>query len=104
MKWRERETFDYTDDVWISPNYRKTGVIMETKNSRKWENFRMWLIIVIFLLVFPPGLPLALLTDNPIIGGCIAVGFATIFGSLVWLISLYATDNERIKGWDEREK
>ena len=25
MKWGERETFDYTDDVWISPKFSENG-------------------------------------------------------------------------------
>jgi len=77
---------------------------MEEKKSGKWENLRMWLIIVLFLLVFPPGLPLALATDKPFIGGCIAVGFALVAGSVVWLISLNAIEDEKERMRDEPPK
>lgn len=60
---------------------------MVSRGERRGIGIRTWLVIVGFLLILPPGLPVALSTETPLLYGFIAVCFALVAGSLVWLIT-----------------
>ena len=75
----------------------------EHKNEKKKAGLWVWLGVVAFLLVFPPGLPFALSSDNPILGSIIAVGVALVLGTLIWKFSDSFISFEEKKATDRRK-
>jgi hypothetical protein len=57
------------------------------KEKSKRRSAFLWLGLVGFLLMVPPFLPMALLSEKPILYSSIALAYALIFGSIIWMIS-----------------
>jgi hypothetical protein len=63
---------------------------MVSRGMESGIGIRTWLAVVGLLLILPPGLPAAFSTDRPLLWGLVAVAFAVIGGSVVWLVSYQA--------------
>ncbi len=51
-----------------------------------WKNGALlWLGLVGFLLIVPPFLPMALLSGRPWFYSSIAMGYALLFGTVIWM-------------------